>query len=113
MRFPSLLILVGVIFLSTSCSKNDAVDLGLIWVESKLFLCCNVWGEAESMEEIPGKVSSFFRSEGMIAQEVEVVETGFKVICVTCCQCPTEHNIRVRISSVFKAQAASFGFEEF
>ncbi len=113
MRFPLFFSLIGLIFLSMSCSRNDAENLSLIWVESDLFLCCNVWGEAESTEEIPSKVKTFFRREGMIVQEVEVVETGYTVICGTCCKCPADHNIRVQLPSVFKAKAASFGFEEF
>ncbi len=112
MRSLLLFSLMGLLFISISCSKKDASDLSLIWVESDLFLCCNVWGEAESTEEIPGKVKSFFRGEGMIVQKVEVIETGFTVICGTCCKCPADHNIRVQIPFLFKAQAANFGFEE-
>lgn len=105
--------LMGLVFFSLSCSKSEADDLSLIWVETDLFLCCNVWGEAESTDEIPAKVKSFFRREGMIAQEVEVIEIGFTVICVTCCKCPADHKIRAQLPAIFKEKAASFGFEEF
>lgn len=104
--------LFWVLLTAYSCSKNDMNASDTIWVETALFSCCNVWGEYQSKDEIPAKVSSFFRQEGMIAQEVEVIETGFTVICTTCCKCPADHNIRVQIPSVFKTQAASFGFEE-
>ncbi|NRB46947.1 MAG: hypothetical protein HRU41_04695 [Saprospiraceae bacterium] len=112
MRSLILCGLIGWALLGLSCSKNEAGDLNLIWVETDLFLCCNVWGEAESIDDIPAKVKSFFRREGMIAQEVEVLEVGYTVICGTCCKCPADHEIRVQIPSVFKDRAASFGFEE-
>lgn len=106
--FSSMLL----VLLAFSCAKSDTDDLGLIWVESDLFLCCNVWGEAESTDEIPAKVKSFFRREGMISQDVEVIETGFTVICTSCCKCPADHIIRVQIPAIFREKAATFGFEE-
>lgn len=113
MRLLNFWVLCILFLTISSCSKNGGDTIDLICVESDLFLCCNVWGEAESIEEIPSKVKSFFRREGMIAQAVEVVEIGFTVICGTCCKCPADHNIRVQIPSIFKAQAANLGFEEF
>ncbi len=112
MRISVFLGLLLLVLLAVSCTKSDAEGLGLIWVETELFLCCNVWGEVQAHDEIPAKVKSFFRKEGMIAQEVEVIEVGFTVICGTCCQCPADRNIRVQIPSIFKERAASFGFEE-
>lgn len=106
-RFFSLIL----VFLSfTSCQKNEDGDDSFIWVESMVFQCCNVWGDPGVNDDIISMISTFFVEEDMTTRAIEIVDRGTGVLCTHCCKCPTDQVIRVRLHSVFKEKAASFGF---
>lgn len=95
---------------AVNCSKGPVKDADLIWIEVPLYQCCNVWGDPTSNDEIIPKVRSFFRAEGMFTNQVELIHVGPTVLCTHCCQCTSDHIIRVQLPSFFEDRAVSFGF---
>lgn len=108
--FINSVLLFAVLFSLAGCQRDDDGVNSLIWVESVIYQCCNVWGDPGIDGDIISMVSTFFQEEGMNTQEVEIVDRGNGVVCVHCCQCPTDEVVRVRLSSSFEEKAATFGF---
>ena len=101
-----LLIICSFSFSLSSC------DYERVWVEHEVADCCNPWGESVAPDDLEERVVDFLETNGIPVFETRQVDTGRKVICAICCDCPTGNFVGAYISADNVARAEGLEFLE-
>ena len=104
----NLIFLVLVLF-TAGCTKSDLN----VEVKAQVFQCCNIWEDLVTTDNTPEEAASDFLNNNNIAfTDLETINKGIDVVCVTCCQCPAGMELRFKVSEAGLAAVLALGFEE-
>ena len=88
----------------SSCDKQDAV-----WVMRHQAGCCNPW-DVVQIEDLQTRISIFLEQNDIEVEEIELQEVDVRIVCITCCGCPTDKLVRVKVHEEQLGALEELGF---